>query len=290
MTLLTLLLANLAVLLAATPPQERDPLTRMEWSVDGVMREGLIFVPSSPSPAPVVFGFHGHGGSMRNAARSFRLHELWPEAIVVYLQGLPTPGRLTDPEGKRAGWQHDANEQGDRDLRFFDAVLESLGKKFKIDADRVYVTGHSNGGAFTYLLWAERPDVLAAVAPSAAGSRRVLTLQPKPAMHIAGENDPLVRFAGQQRTMQVVRTRNGCSETGEAWAKGCTLFPSQKGTPFISFIHPGGHRYPEEAPTLIVRFFKEYRRPNTAATPNDSLPSPSIPRQTRQSARRGTRV
>jgi len=27
--------------------------------------------------------FHGHGGSMRNAVRSFGYHALWPEAIVV---------------------------------------------------------------------------------------------------------------------------------------------------------------------------------------------------------------
>src|SRR6478672_3764464 len=50
---------------------------------------------------PLVFDFHGHGGKDRHAARSHRLHEAWPEAVVVYMQGLNTPGKLTDPEGKK---------------------------------------------------------------------------------------------------------------------------------------------------------------------------------------------
>jgi polyhydroxybutyrate depolymerase len=247
-----------------------DPI-REEWKIDGIAREALIFSPSRPSDtaAPVVFGFHGHGGSMRNAARSFRLHEVWPEAIVVYMQGLPTPGRLSDPEGKRPGWQHDPGDQDGRDLKFFDAVLKSLREKYEVDEDRVYATGHSNGGAFTYLLWAERPDVFAAFAPSAAGSRSVLRLKPKPAMHIAGEADQLVRFAGQERTMQVVRRINGCQETGQEWAKGCTQYPSDKGTPFVSFIHSGDHKYPAEAPALIVKFFKEHARELRSARTRD---------------------
>ncbi len=74
-----------------------------EWNVDGVKRQALVFPPSTKSekPAPVVFGFHGHGGTMGNAARSYNYQKLWPEAIVVYMQGLNTPGRLTDPEGKK---------------------------------------------------------------------------------------------------------------------------------------------------------------------------------------------
>ena len=35
---------------------------------------------------PVVFAFHGHGGTMRQASRSFPIHELWPQAIVMTVQ------------------------------------------------------------------------------------------------------------------------------------------------------------------------------------------------------------
>jgi polyhydroxybutyrate depolymerase len=235
---------------------------RQQWTIDGLEREAQFYLPAirAEGGAPVVFGFHGHGGSMQNAARSFRIHELWPEALVVYMQGVPTPGRLTDPEGKRNGWQHDAGDHDDRDLKFFDAVLKTLKDEHRIDESRVYATGHSNGGAFTYLLWAQRPDVFAAMAPSAASSRSVRSLKPKPAIHIAGENDQLVRFAVQQLAMQAVRRINGSQETGEKWAEVCTLYPSATGAPFVTFIHDGGHKYPAEAPALIVRFFKEQVR------------------------------
>lgn len=249
-------------LLAATVLLAGDP-QRTEWSVDGVAREGLVCAPAKESPdgPPLVFGFHGHGGSMQNAARSFKLHELWPEALVVYPQGLPTPGRLSDPEGRKSGWQAAAGDQGDRDLKFFDAVLADLRTKFKVDAKRIYSTGHSNGGAFTYLLWAQRPDVFAAIAPSAAaGARPPKESKPCPTLHLAGEKDALVKFEWQLRTIGVVRTFNGCEETGKDWDRGCTLFESSKGAPVVTYIHPGAHGYPSDGPPLIVKFFKEHAR------------------------------
>jgi polyhydroxybutyrate depolymerase len=243
----------LAALLAVADAQ------KMEWTVDGVVREGLVHAPTKESPdgPPLVFGFHGHGGSMQNAARSFGLHELWPEAVVVYLQGLPTPGQITDPEGKKAGWQKSPGDQGDRDLKFFDAVLAAMKEKYKVDATRIYCTGHSNGGAFTYLLWANRPDVFAAIAPSAcAGARPQKDTKPCPTLHLAGEKDPLVKFEGQMRAVALLRSFNGCEEQGQEWDKGCTLYPSSKDAPVVVFVHPGGHQYPAEGPALILKFFK----------------------------------
>src|SRR5581483_5340420 len=73
--------------------------------------------------------------------------------------------------------------------------------------------------------------------------------------------DPLVKFAGQQLVMKAVRAINGCADEGVPWAKGCTLYPSKKNAPFVAFIHPADHKYPAEAPALIVRFFKEHSRP-----------------------------
>jgi polyhydroxybutyrate depolymerase len=243
-------------LLAVAEPQ------RLEFQIGDLKREALVYLPGglSETPAPVVFGFHGHGGTSRHAAATFRIQELWPEAIVVYMQGVPTPGRLTDPQGKRNGWQHDPGDHGDRDLKFFDAVLATLKEKHKIDDNRVYATGHSNGAAFTYVLWAARHDVLAAIAPSAGSSRSLSTCKPKPVLHIAGENDPLVRFAGQKLVMARVRTINGCGAEGTEWAKDCTLYASKQGTPLVTFIHAGDHKYRPEAPPLIVRFFKEHQR------------------------------
>lgn len=253
-----------AALAPVTQAQVAAP-TRAEWTVGGVKREALVVAPGAAKtrPSPVVFAFHGHGGSMGNVARTHAFHKHWPEAICVYPQGLPTPGKLTDPEGKKAGWQHARGEQGDRDLAFFDAVLRTVRADYKVDEKRVYVTGHSNGGRFTYLLWAERGDVFAAVAPSASpGLGKGAGMKAKPCLHVAGGKDQLVPFAVQQRTMTAVRELNGCAAEGEEWAKAGTVvgtrYESKTGTPFVSLIYPGTHTFPAaDAVPLIVRFFKE---------------------------------
>jgi len=240
-------------------------LERMEWTVDGVKREALVSLPDKISdagrtPVPVVFAFHGHGGSMRQASRSFPIHELWPEAIVVYPQGLPTPSALVDREGRMAGWQSVAGAQGDRDLKFFDAMLADLKSRYPVDGKRIYATGHSNGGLFTYLLWAERGDTFAAFAPSAALlSVGFSKAPPKPVLHIGSPQDPLVKFSWQERMLDTVLALNGCGPR-KPDTTGYTVYPSTKGAEVATYLHDGGHRYPEAAPKLIVAFFKSHAR------------------------------
>ena len=85
-------------------------------------------------------------------------------------------------------------------------------------------------------------------------------LKPKPVMHVAGENDPLVKFAWQQRTIDGLRKLNGCGE-GKPWDEHCTLYPSQGGTPVVTYIHSGGHMLTNDVPPLIVKFFQQYAKP-----------------------------
>ena len=109
-----------------------------------------------------------------------------------------------------------------------------------MDEKRIYSTGHSNGGGFTYLLWAARGDRFAAFAPSAAAAPRLMAqLKPKPVLHIAGENDPLVKFGWQKATMDALRQLNQCGE-GQPWDKWCTLYPSKIGSARRD-LHPSGH-------------------------------------------------
>ena len=250
-------------LAAAGTTGAADALTRREWKVDGVVREALVYVPpkAKTNAAPVVFAFHGHGGNMNQAARSFAYHTQWPEALVVYMQGLNTPGQLTDPEGKRPGWQSDLGKQGDRDLKLFDAVLAKLKQDYRVDAHRIYSTGHSNGGGFTYLLWATRGDQFAAFAPSAAAAPTLLAqLKPKPVLHVAGENDPLVKYLWQQQTMTKLRELNQCAD-GQPGEQYVTTYPSKLGTPVVTVIHPGTHQFLASAPRTIVTFFKAHAKP-----------------------------
>jgi polyhydroxybutyrate depolymerase len=239
---------------------EVDAFQQMSFTVDGVARTALVYVPPTAKTAstPLVFVFHGHGGNAHQAVRGFAMDRRWPEAISVYMQGLNTPGQLTDPQGNRPGWQTALGDQGDRDLKFFDAVLTRLKQDYNVNAKRIYCTGHSNGGGFTYLLWLARGDVFAAVAPSSAAAKYANQLAPKPALILGGQTDPLVKFAWQERTMTAVRKVNGCAATGEPWDKQGTLYPSNGGTPLVTCIFPGGHQLNPAAPALIVKFFREH--------------------------------
>ncbi len=256
--LLACSIALIVDLVTAAEPERR------EWAIDGAAREALVCAPDEAreKPSPLVFVFHGHGGTMNAMLRRYQLQRLWPEAIVVYPQGLNTPGRLTDPEGKKPGWQHSAGHMEDRDLKFFDAMLADLKKDYKVDDKRIYSTGHSNGGGYTYLLWAERGDVFAAVAPTAAAAPREIAdkWKPKPALHLAGENDPLVKFVWQEAIIAKLRELNQCGE-GEPWGEYCTLYPSKIGAPVVTYIHPGAHGFPNGAEKVIVKFFQEHAKP-----------------------------
>ena len=249
-------LSALFLVFAAPVVRAAEP-EKLKLQVDGVEREALVYAPAGKAKAggaPLVFVFHGHGGTMRSAARSMRFYEAWPQAIVVYPQGLNTPTRV-DPEGKRPGWQRSVGDQKDRDLKLFDAMLADIEKKHAVDKRRVYVTGFSNGAVFTYLLWAERPGDLAPIAGLPL-ERSEFKPVPKPAFIIAGRKDVLVKFSNQQDMIEKVREINGVTEKGVSAGAGFTRYKSDTGTPLETLIHPGGHLVPPEAVKLITEFFR----------------------------------
>ena len=241
---------------------QTEPQT-LEWTVAGVIRKALVYIPASAKtkPTPIIFAYHGHGGTMQHMYNGRRFDKLWPEAIFICPQGLKTVGALTDPEGKLPGWQM-AADTSNSDLKFFDAMLQTLKKDYKIDDKRIYVTGHSNGGGFTYLLWAMRGDVFAAVAPSSAVAAKLMPLlKPKPALHIMGETDPLVKPTWQRMTCNYLLKLNKCQQTGQKISEYATEYPSVIGTPFVWYLHPGGHVYPNEADAVVIDFFKKQVKP-----------------------------
>ncbi len=239
-------------------------LESKQWTIGGVTRDALLAVPDGTARGaalPLVFAFHGHGGSMRQAAKSFRLHEAWPQALIIYPQGLPTAGALVDPEGRLPGWQSAPAAEGDRDLKFFDAMLADLRAKYQVDPRRIYATGFSNGGTFAYLLWAERGDVLAAVAPGGAVLTHGLAqLRPKPVFHFGSPEDPLVKFEWQARMLDYVLRLNGCGPR-QSDVTGYKVYPSTKAAEVGIYLYPGGHRFPEDGGVRIVRFFQAHPAP-----------------------------
>jgi polyhydroxybutyrate depolymerase len=261
MSIAVLVVASFSLAAAA------DDLKDQSWTVDGVTREGLVRIPEAAkqNPAPLVFVFHGHGGGAKQVSRSCPMHLQWPEAVVIYPQGLPTPSQLVDPEGKKSGWQHRPKDQDDRDLKLFDEMLKQIKAACKIDDTRIYCTGHSNGGAMTYLLWGQRGDVFAAMAPSAAMALPALhgKYAPKPAMHLGGEKDTLVPWSRQKSGIDTLIKLNDCEKDAKPWGKQphCTVHESKAGTPVVVHCPPDGtHAFPKNGAELITAFFKEHKK------------------------------
>ena len=230
------------------------------FTIDGLERQAIVYSNSKPSPgagAPVVFVFHGHGGTAQNVARRYRIQELWPQAVVVYSQGVPGVKGITDSEGTRNGWQKSPGEVGDRDIKFFDAALERVQKKYKTDPNRVYVLGHSNGGRFVNVLWNSRGDKLAALCSAAGpGGRLIQGAPPKPVFIIAGEKDPLVPFRTQQVSIDLTR-RVLKTDQSKATIDGLERTePGVSGTELVTHIHPGGHEFPVDALPSVIKFFQ----------------------------------
>jgi polyhydroxybutyrate depolymerase len=250
---------------ATTAAAQQQQATIMRWTIDGVQRHALVYAPRAKQGVakhPLVLAFHGHNGHMWNASVRMHIHKLWPQAIVVYPQGLDTT-TLMDVAGAGTGWQGKAGELDDRDLRLFDEIVATMKRSYAVDKRRIYATGFSNGAVFSLLLWAERAKTIAAVGEVAGRLAPSETLTSARALlAVAGRNDTVAPFTVQKRTIEQARAVNSASGAGSPCGRYCRLYPSTNGpSPVKTFIHPGGHVYPTWAPTEIVKFFKSHSQP-----------------------------
>jgi polyhydroxybutyrate depolymerase len=167
-----------------------------------------------------------------------------------------------DQQGQLPGWQKEAGDNGDRDLKLFDAMLATMKQTYTVDSDRIYTTGFSNGGGFSYLLWAERGKTLAAIGECAGRLQDATHLtQSRAFLAIAGQRDKTDLFVWQQQSIEKAQQADNATGPGQACGQNCTFYPSTTQTPVKTFIHPGGHVYPLWAPAEIVKFFKNHKHP-----------------------------
>jgi polyhydroxybutyrate depolymerase len=227
-TLLSLLLALTMPVIATAAPE------RLTIRIDGVDRQALVYAPTkAAATAPTLFVYHGAGDTAENFT-VIGLHDAWPDALVVYMEG------LSRGPGQGGVFQARDASNANPELKFFDATLAELHKRYAVDDTRVYATGFSNGARMVYLLWATRPTVFAAFAPVAGMLSADTTLaEPKPVLHVAGRADRTNAFDEQMKSVEMARATNRATRT-----------------PVETYVHDGGHYWPPDTTARIVAFLK----------------------------------
>ncbi len=238
------------------------PTTRT-LTVDGATRTALVYPGRNAltTPSPLVLVFHGFTGTAEGMAGTSRLQVLWPEATVVYPQGLnvlkPSTG-LWAP-----GWPDAPDKYGDRDLHYVTALLASLAATYRVDARRVYATGFSNGATFSYLLYTQMPGSFTAFAGE-AGPATFLdqATTPRPLLTINGEQDEFVYPALTATMLAEFQRANHCGPSTTSWdfnpAFSVYTPTDAGGQPLVWFRHPGGHEWISGSGEAMVAFFQEH--------------------------------
>lgn len=162
-------------------------------------REYRLVVPATvdlAKPAPLVVAFHG---------MLIDSQDLMP----VYTKLNETAAKhkfiLAYPNAVGRSWGL-APDKVKSDLAFFDTLVAKLAATYRVDPDRVYVVGMSNGGYFAHVVGKERSKAVAAVA-SHSGPLGLQTLlgvnaaRKFPVLIIHGDRDRLlpVEWARENR-------------------------------------------------------------------------------------------
>lgn len=137
--------------------QERGEIEGAYQAAEGTLVPYRLYVPQSydgTKPVSLVVMTHGALGDER-----------------YYFSGLLDPA-VIKAEADRRGWiLAGANGRGRFGASTDDVfeVISSVSRDYNIDPSRIYLTGHSIGGAAVWLAAASKPELFAAIAPVSGG-------------------------------------------------------------------------------------------------------------------------
>lgn len=131
----------------------------------GLERSFNVVLPSGYDPAvpaPLIFAFHGYGGSGKNLLDSEII------AVADRLGAILVAPDAAD-RGGEAAWDVFNDDTTNTDLALVDDLVTCASHTWNVDPDSIHATGMSNGGLFTGLLIEQRSNLLASAAPFSGG-------------------------------------------------------------------------------------------------------------------------
>ncbi|HHB79941.1 MAG TPA: hypothetical protein ENK85_11975 [Saprospiraceae bacterium] len=176
---------------------------------DGIAREYILYIPNSydgSSPVSLMLNFHGFGGSasefmleadMRSLAESDTF-------ILVYPQGSCLEGSSHWNPCPIGG----DNKSTADDLGFVESMINEISAQYKVDNERIYAAGYSNGGMMAYGLANYKSDLIAAVASVSGAMLDCIgtTSHPLPVVDFHGTSDGVLPYDGDSYYSSVHNT------------------------------------------------------------------------------------
>lgn len=157
--------AIIAVCLLPEAEAQKPGLHEHTLSSGGKDRAYLVHVPKGYSKTakkklPLVVMLHGRTSNGKQAASSYYgWRKLADEEKFI----VAFPTALGRPTSWKGAWRGKPTE----DSNFLSALIDHLVKTLHVDADRVFMTGHSSGGFMSYSFAATNADKVAAIGPVA---------------------------------------------------------------------------------------------------------------------------
>ncbi|WP_413247041.1 dienelactone hydrolase family protein [Sphingomonas sp. 1P06PA] len=188
------------LLVGAAPPPEGSQAPQPAAGKGGYRYQ--LFVPRGYAAArsqrwPLIIFLHGSGERGEDIDK-VRVHG--PPKIVADHPGFPfllvSPLLAAD-----ADW----------DVAKLDALLAAVRRRWRVDADRIYLTGLSRGGHATWRWAASAPDLFAAIAPvSGRGDpAQACALRDLPVWAFHGDADDVVPPVGSFAMVEAIRACGG---------------------------------------------------------------------------------
>jgi len=249
----------------------------LNFQVAGKARNCVVHVPSATSKPAVVFFLHGAGGSgagFQNDTKADVVADR-EKFIAAY------------PSGISGNWDY---SNGSQDFTFMMALIDTIDARYKIDRNKVYVTGFSMGGGMTFALGCKYADVFAAMAPTSAAGTACTPSRKIPLLLTFGTNDlypvanfmtAINRWVGLDSCPATpVVTRPYPSSNPQSAVTRLTYGPGKDGVEVVAdSIHGGTHEWPMDTKTKVNNseevwaFFKQFTLKG-AVTPIIGQPIP----------------
>lgn len=202
---------------------------------DTYKREWFVYVPKSvdvTKPAPLVFVFHGAGGTGNEIAdRSGWSAVADAKGLILvmptgsHINTVRKVSDMTTSELFRAMWRAEdsATAINPNDLLFVRKLYGWMKENYRIDESRVYASGQSSGGMMSWASAMNLPDIFAAAAPiSANGTLSAITMStdkpPVPIIALIGELDGSFRGGfGSKESKETITYWTARNKTVEQW-------------------------------------------------------------------------